>query len=171
MALEGFLRRREAGELQRGVVGACARHIRASRRRPRGPRTTSIRAPSITSPRIRPTRATSSLTFLNSSSIARCAEKPDSPGRSIAARSMDQRKQGPSFRRCSRRARASRGRRRCFAMATGIATDGSRSDARVFRAAQELARRAEQGKASRLVEASTIHPEQWRRLNSVALSY
>ncbi len=81
VALGGLLRPGGAGGLQPGVVGPAAQGTRASRRRWRAARTTSIPARSTTSRAIRPTPATSSPTSCSSSSTGRCARRPGTRGR------------------------------------------------------------------------------------------
>ena len=66
-----FSRRSEAGQLQQGVVGSAAEVPGRRAAVTRAARSSSIRAPSITSPTTRRTRATSSPTSSSSSSTAR----------------------------------------------------------------------------------------------------
>ena len=100
VALARLLGRHHPGQLQPGVVGPQAASTRASRRRPRAARPTSIPARSTTCRPTSPTRATSWPTSSSSSSTARCARRPATPGRSTAARSTTTRRRGRSSRRC-----------------------------------------------------------------------
>ena len=96
MALGRVQRRDQARRLQQGA-GPTAPAISGHRAAgARAPRPISIRAPNITSPATRPTRATSSRASSSSSSTRRPATRPAGRGRCTAARSTATRKSARS---------------------------------------------------------------------------
>ncbi len=140
-------------ELQPGLVGAAREVPGRGAAGRRAARPTSIPAPSTTCRATRPTRATSWPTSCSSSSTARCAARPGYTG---------------PLHRCSIYGNKEAGEKLDKMLAMGQSqpwpealealdrreADGRHRDPRLLRAAQDLARRAEQGPEVRLVTAA-----------------
>ena len=120
-----------------------------SRAGARAPKRTSIRARSTTSRATRRTRVISCRSSCSSSSTRRCAMRRASRVRSTSARSSAAPRPARSTARCSRRARASRGRTRCEEL-TGTREMDASAIIDYFKPLEGVARGTEQGPVLRL---------------------
>ena len=144
VAVARVQRRGHTRSLQLGVVGAARAIPGRSARRRRAARSSSIRAPSTTSRPTRRTRGTSSRPCCSSSSTARWRRKPAARRRCTAARSTAAPRPASGCRRRWRWAQ-SRPWPDALEALTGQRQMDATRDGRLLRAAEDVARRAEQG--------------------------
>ena len=131
--------------------GSCARSTRASRRpAPRSEERLRSRARSTTSRRTCPTCATSSRASTSSSSTARSARRPGTRARSHSCSIYGNKEAGEKLQAMLALG-ASKPWPEALEVITGERADGRDRDPRLLRAADGLARRAEQGPDLRLV--------------------
>ncbi len=162
VALGRVRRQDEARAVQQALVGAALKYQGIAPPVARTERPTSIRARSTTSRRTRRTCATSSRASSSSSSTARCARRPATPGPLHECSIYGNKEAGEAFKKMlalgASQAVAGRAVR-----ADRSARDGCDRDPRVLRAAADVARGAEQGRAVRLVTSMDAYLIPWRR--------